>query len=118
MSNPQRNNNSEATLFSDFDLYLFREGKHFHLYNKLGSHVITHDGQKGTYFALWAPNAEYVAVVGDFNDWDREKNPMKLDKKKGTTKQLSYTRPMKQDLVISAYKPSGDFELDVPLQGP
>ncbi|MGB3619055.1 MAG: 1,4-alpha-glucan branching protein GlgB, partial [Catalinimonas sp.] len=58
------------------DIYLFREGKHFNLYDKLGAHVVEHGGQKGTYFAVWAPNAEYVAVVGDFNDWDRSAHAM------------------------------------------
>jgi 1,4-alpha-glucan branching enzyme len=80
MNKPEKNTTAvsgDATLFSEYDLYLFREGKHFHLYKKLGSHIITHQGTKGTYFALWAPNAEYVAVVGDFNDWDRGTHRMK-----------------------------------------
>jgi 1,4-alpha-glucan branching enzyme len=57
--------------FSDLDIYLFREGKHTRLYEKFGSHVVTHNGVAGTYFAVWAPSARYVSVIGDFNGWDR-----------------------------------------------
>jgi len=60
-----------ATLFSDYDVHLFKEGKHFHLYKKLGSHLVEFEGKTGTYFAVWAPNAENVTVIGDFNDWNR-----------------------------------------------
>ncbi|UII34113.1 1,4-alpha-glucan branching protein GlgB [Fulvivirga ulvae] len=65
-----------VTLFSDYDIHLFREGKHYELYTKLGSHVIEHKGVKGTYFALWAPSAESVSVIGDFNHWKRNEYPM------------------------------------------
>jgi len=57
------------SLFSDFDIELFKAGKHFRLYEKLGSHPVTVDGIKGTYFAVWAPSAKSVSVVGDFNYW-------------------------------------------------
>ncbi|MAW95560.1 MULTISPECIES: 1,4-alpha-glucan branching protein GlgB [unclassified Leeuwenhoekiella] len=57
------------SLFSDFDIELFKAGKHFRLYEKLGSHPVTVDGKKGTYFAVWAPSAKSVSVVGDFNYW-------------------------------------------------
>ncbi|MCM4168862.1 1,4-alpha-glucan branching enzyme GlgB [Arenibacter antarcticus] len=57
------------SLFSEFDIDLFKSGKHFKLYEKLGSHLIEVDGVKGTYFAVWAPSARSVSVVGDFNDW-------------------------------------------------
>ena len=57
------------SLFSDFDIDLFKAGKHFKLYEKLGSHVIEVNGVKGTYFAVWAPAARSVSVVGDFNNW-------------------------------------------------
>ncbi|KEO71965.1 1,4-alpha-glucan branching protein GlgB [Anditalea andensis] len=70
--------NAEGTLFTDLDLHLFREGKHFRLYNKLGSHPMKHHGNQGTYFALWAPNASYISVIGDFNGWDRGRNPMNV----------------------------------------
>lgn len=67
-----------VTLFSDYDIHLFKEGKHYELYTKLGSHVITHKRVKGTYFALWAPNAERVSVIGDFNHWKRNEYPMNI----------------------------------------
>ncbi|MGB5819412.1 MAG: 1,4-alpha-glucan branching protein GlgB [Saonia sp.] len=57
------------SLFSDFDINLFKGGKHFRLYEKLGSHLIEIAGEKGTYFAVWAPTAKSVSVVGDFNFW-------------------------------------------------
>jgi 1,4-alpha-glucan branching enzyme len=57
--------------FTDFDIDLFKSGKHFKLYEKLGSHVVEHKGVVGTYFAVWAPNAQYVAVIGNFNGWNR-----------------------------------------------
>lgn len=66
------------TLFSDYDIYLFKEGKHFSLYNKFGSHCISFEGFDGTYFALWAPNAKMVSVIGDFNKWDKESHPLRV----------------------------------------
>jgi 1,4-alpha-glucan branching enzyme len=57
------------SLFSEFDINLFKSGKHFKLYEKLGSHLIEVKGEKGTYFAVWAPTAKSVSVVGDFNNW-------------------------------------------------
>ena len=64
------------SLFSEFDIHLFKAGKHYHLYNKLGSHQVRHQGKTGVYFAVWAPNAEYVSVIGNFNGWHREIYPM------------------------------------------
>lgn len=57
------------SLFTDFDIGLFKSGKHYRLYDKLGSHLIEVEGQKGTYFAVWAPTAKSVSVIGDFNFW-------------------------------------------------
>jgi 1,4-alpha-glucan branching enzyme len=67
-----------VSLLSDFDIYLFKEGKHFSLYEKLGSHRITHEGREGTLFAVWAPNAEQVSVMGDFNGWSRDSHRLYL----------------------------------------
>jgi len=57
--------------FTDFDVHLFRAGKHHRLYEKFGSHVVEHNGVVGTYFAVWAPSAKYVSVIGNFNGWDK-----------------------------------------------
>ncbi|PWD99317.1 1,4-alpha-glucan branching protein GlgB [Marinilabilia rubra] len=61
---------------TDFDIYLFREGKHFSLHKKLGAHIIEQDGVAGTFFAVWAPNAKLVSVIGNFNGWDRASHPL------------------------------------------
>jgi 1,4-alpha-glucan branching enzyme len=61
---------------SDLDLHLFGEGNHHHIHLKLGAHTEVHDGVAGTRFAVWAPNARRVSVVGDFNDWDGSRNVM------------------------------------------
>ncbi len=57
------------SLFTEFDINLFKAGKHFKLYEKLGSHPMEVNGEQGTYFAVWAPTAKAVSVVGDFNYW-------------------------------------------------
>ena len=60
----------------ELDQYLFGQGTHYDLYKKMGSHLVTDGRRKGAYFAVWAPNAKAVSVVGDFNNWDKDKNPM------------------------------------------
>jgi 1,4-alpha-glucan branching enzyme len=67
---------SDSSL-SDFDLYLFGEGQHERIYDKLGAHLYSDAGTNGTRFAVWAPNAERVSVVGDFNHWDGGANVMR-----------------------------------------
>lgn len=67
-----------GSLLSDQDIYLFKQGSHFNLYEKLGSHVMKLNGVDGTHFAVWAPNAERASVIGDFNGWDRERHPLKV----------------------------------------
>lgn len=59
-------------VMTEMDIHLFKEGRHFHLYEKLGSHLTSMNGIKGCSFALWAPNAESVSVIGDFNGWNRD----------------------------------------------
>jgi 1,4-alpha-glucan branching enzyme len=61
----------QGSLLTDDDLYLFNEGSHFRLWEKLGAHLTELDGEPGATFAVWAPNAESVTVIGDFNGWDK-----------------------------------------------
>ncbi len=60
-----------TTLLTDDDIYLFNEGSHFRLYEKLGAHPMAAEGAEGTYFAVWAPDAEQVSLIGDFNGWNK-----------------------------------------------
>lgn len=70
-------NTESSSLLSDEDLFLFNEGSHFRLYDKLGAHVVGRGSaaatgfESGTYFAVWAPNANHVSVIGDFNGWEK-----------------------------------------------
>ncbi|WP_437372399.1 1,4-alpha-glucan branching protein GlgB [Maribacter litoralis] len=66
------------SLFTDFDINLFKGGKHYRLYDKLGSHIVEVDGEKGTYFAVWAPSAKAVSVVGNFNMWNAEEHRLNV----------------------------------------
>src|SRR6516225_5126737 len=61
-----------VSLLTPHDLYLFNEGTHYRLYEKLGSHPMTVNGVAGTHFAVWAPAAERVSVIGDFDGWRRD----------------------------------------------
>lgn len=63
-------------MITGFDSDLFRSGNHYHIYNKLGAHIRTQDGVQGTHFAVWAPNAVEVSVIGDFNGWNRSGDPL------------------------------------------
>ena len=67
---------SFAPQLDDFDLHLFTEGKHLHIYNVLGAHPTTVDGIAGVLFSTWAPNASRVSVIGNFNGWDGRIHPM------------------------------------------
>jgi 1,4-alpha-glucan branching enzyme len=67
-----------VSLLTDHDIYLFKEGSHFNLYNRLGSHLMTVDGMQGTLFSVWAPNAEKVSIIGGFNGWDKESHPLSV----------------------------------------
>ncbi len=66
-----------ATLLGDQDFYLFNEGSHRRLYEKLGAHRMRVGGEEGTYFAVWAPNADRVSVIGSFNQWNKESHPLR-----------------------------------------
>jgi 1,4-alpha-glucan branching enzyme len=65
-----------VSLLTEDDLYLFNQGTHFRLYEKLGAHPLQHEGREGAYFAVWGPDAERVSVVGDFNGWDPSSHPL------------------------------------------
>jgi 1,4-alpha-glucan branching enzyme len=67
---------STATALTDFDVYLWAEGSHYRAYEKLGAHPAEEDGVHGTRFAVWAPNARWVSVIGDFNGWKPDANPL------------------------------------------
>jgi 1,4-alpha-glucan branching enzyme len=69
---------TSTALLSDYDLHLLAEGTHYRTYEKLGAHVKNVNGSVGTHFAVWAPNAERVSVIGDFNNWDSEANRMNV----------------------------------------
>lgn len=60
------------TLFTDHDIYLFKEGRHYKLYGKFGAHSVEKEGVKGVYFSVWAPNAKKVSVIGNFNNWNHK----------------------------------------------
>lgn len=66
------------SLLTAFDIDLFKSGKHFRLFEKLGSHVVTHNGVRGTYFAVWAPSAKSVSVIGNFNFWVEGQHPLNV----------------------------------------
>ena len=66
----------EKVFISESDQYLFAQGTHYDIYKKLGAHVSEEDGVKGMYFAVWAPNAKYVHVIGDFNQWNEFSHQM------------------------------------------
>ncbi len=64
------------TLLSEYDIHLFKEGNFFKMFEKLGAHIMIVEGEKGTHFALWAPNAKGVSVIGDFNGWKSDTHPL------------------------------------------
>ncbi len=66
------------SIFSDFDLYLFGQGKDYTIYEKMGAHLRTVNGVVGVHFAVWAPNALTISVIGNFNNWDHRANLMHL----------------------------------------
>jgi 1,4-alpha-glucan branching enzyme len=77
MASIERGTTSPAvTLLTSDDLHLFNEGTHVRLYEKLGAHPVSLPGAEGTYFAVWAPDAEAVSVIGSFNDWERDRHPL------------------------------------------
>ena len=76
-------NKTKAYEIGELDHYLFGQGTHYEIYKKLGAHIVNDGEKQGVYFAVWAPHAEKVSVVGAFNDWDADKNPMKREEPLG-----------------------------------
>ncbi|NTV77923.1 MAG: 1,4-alpha-glucan branching protein GlgB, partial [Clostridiales bacterium] len=72
----KRIENRETVFISEADQYLFGQGTHYEIYKKLGAHLSFEDGILGTFFAVWAPNAQMVHVIGEFNEWNEQANPM------------------------------------------
>ena len=64
-------------LLTDFELHLHGEGTHYEAYNTFGAHLMEYEGVEGVRFAVWAPNAETVSVIGEFNEWDTRRHPMR-----------------------------------------
>ena len=67
---------TEEVFISEADQYVFAQGTHYDIYKKLGAHPSVENGEKGMFFAVWAPNAASVHVIGTFNGWDEEKHEM------------------------------------------
>ncbi|MFP4429155.1 MAG: 1,4-alpha-glucan branching protein GlgB [Desulfovermiculus sp.] len=67
---------TDISRFSELDIYLFKKGSHYRLFDKFGSHPMHREGKSGTYFAVWAPNAREVSVIGDFNAWNTSQHPL------------------------------------------
>src|SRR5262249_15371985 len=67
----------DSSPLTNDDLFLFNEGSHFRLYEKLGAHPYTVGGVSGTAFAVWAPSADRVTVIGDFNGWNKDRHPLR-----------------------------------------
>lgn len=76
-------NKTKAYEIGELDHYLFGQGTHYEIYKKLGAHIVNDGKKQGVYFAVWAPHAEKVSVVGEFNDWDADKNQMKREEPLG-----------------------------------
>lgn len=78
MAATAENNMAATGIISDMDRYLFGQGTHYEIYEKMGAHPMTLHGVSGVYFAVWAPHAASVSLVGDFNNWNPESHPMTL----------------------------------------
>ena len=83
----KKNNNGKKELqpyeIGELDQYLFGQGTHYEIYKKMGAHEVTKDGVKGVYFAVWAPHAKRVSVIGEFNEWDFDANYMERQEPMG-----------------------------------
>ena len=89
-------------VITDYDLYLFGEGNHTRIHDKLGAHPMTIGSTEGVHFAVWAPNATRVSVVGDFNGWDGRVHPMRRLGVSGVWEIFVPTRGDRQSLQVRA----------------
>lgn len=106
-------------VLSDLDLYLFGKGTHYEIYNKLGAHKMTIDGVEGVLFAVWAPNAKRVSVIGDFCGWDGRINPMRVLGNSGIYElfipgidinvKYKYEIKTREDFILKKSDPYGNF---------
>ena len=78
MKNEEKKKTEYTGFISELDRYLFGQGTHYEIYEKLGAHPKTYKGKDGIYFAVWAPHAASVSVTGDFNNWNPDSDPMTL----------------------------------------
>jgi 1,4-alpha-glucan branching enzyme len=76
-SNPIHTIRYDISILTKDDLFLFNQGKHFRLYDKLGAHILQLENNPGTYFAVWAPNAENVSIIADFNNWNPQTHKLR-----------------------------------------
>ena len=83
----------------ELDQYVFGQGNHYEIYEKLGAHLVQNGKKKGVYFAVWAPHAQAVSVVGEFNEWDTEANPMKREEPLGIY--TCFIPGVKKDQIVS-----------------
>lgn len=112
------------SLLTDYDLHLLREGTHQKLWEKLGAHPATRDGVEGVEFAVWAPSARRVSVVGDFNSWDGRRHPMRKHEGNGLWELFIPGLALGQNYKYEILPPMGDvcllktdpvaFQVEVP----
>ena len=100
-------------LLTEFDLYLMGEGRHYDAYEKLGAHIKTVDGVQGVHFAVWAPSAKRVSVVGDFNHWDGRVDPMRF---RGSSGIWELFLPELGEGAIYKYEIVGQQDVVLPLK--
>ena len=75
-TNKETESPDTVSLLTDYDIHLFKSGKHFKLYEKMGAHIVKQGNKEGTYFAVWAPNARATSVIGNFNQWNNNQHKL------------------------------------------
>jgi len=98
-SGTTRKKNVLSYEIGELDHYLLGQGNHYEIYKKLGAHEVTVKGKKGVYFAVWAPHAKSVSVIGDFNGWDEDANCMERQEPLGIY--VGFVPGVKAEICIS-----------------